>query len=294
MLRKIVLIDEEKCTGCGDCVPNCAEGALQVIDGKARLISDLFCDGLGACIGNCPESAITIIEREAELYSERKTMENVIKGGVNVIKAYLEHLRNHREFGYLIEALDYLQEAGIENPLSKIEESPAGVVQTGCPGSRMRQIEIQPEIEQVQLKQQSQLRQWPIQLHLVNPFAPYFKNSDLLLCADCAGIAYPDFHSEFLREKSLAIACPKLDTNKQVYLEKLTSMIDLSGVKSITVLIMEVPCCNGLFSLASQAVENAGRKIPVERVTITIDGKIKKGKNNSVAWVLRKRIGILR
>jgi ferredoxin len=279
MLRKIILIDEDKCTGCGDCVPNCAEGALQIIDGKARLISDLFCDGLGACIGKCPESAITIVEREAEAYDERKVMDNVVKGGMNVIKAHLEHMRDHKEFEYLTEALDYLEEKGIENPLLISEKPTEHIAFSGCPGSQTREIKPEPGIinETDTVMQKSQLRQWPIQLHLVSPFAPYFKDSDLLLCADCAGIAYPNLHSEFLEGKSLAIACPKLDTNKQVYLEKLIAMIDSSEIKSISVLIMEVPCCGGLYALAEQAVEHAERKIPVNRITIMINGQVRKG-----------------
>lgn len=276
MLRKIILIDEDKCNGCGKCVPNCAEGALQIIDGKARLISDLFCDGLGACIGYCPESAITVIEREAEPYDESKVMENVVKGGRNVIKAHLEHLKNHQELELLAEALDYLEENGLENPLTDKEDNCRNDSFSGCPGSQIRFSEDKRSNKQSDSKRQNcELRQWPIQMHLINPLAPYFKNSHLLLCADCAGIAYPNFHSDFLKGKSLAIACPKLDTNKQVYLDKLISMIENSNLQSIEVLIMEVPCCGGLFQMAKQAVEHSARNIPVKPIVITIDGKVR-------------------
>lgn len=276
MLRKIIQIEEEKCDGCGECVPNCAEGALQIIDGKARLISDLFCDGLGACIGHCPQNAITVIEREAEPYDEKQVMEYIVRGGSNVIKAHLLHLKEHKEFDLLTQALDYLIDNEIENPLltelTEVENPKAG----GCPGSRemsFNQHEDENVLEE-KGKRISHLRQWPVQLHLVSPNAGFFKNADLLLAADCVPIAYPDFHKDFLQGKSIAIACPKLDSNKQVYLQKLAQMITEAKINSITVVIMQVPCCGGLFQLAMQAVEEAGRTIPVKVVVVGIHGEI--------------------
>lgn len=273
MLRKIIKIDEEKCDGCGNCVPECHEGALQIIDGKARLISDLFCDGLGACLGNCPPGALTIEEREAEPYDERIVMAYIVKGGENVIKAHLEHLRDHEEFEYLTQALEFLRDNGIENPLTAkdLEEKKSHF---GCSGSQERIIETKENKSDEGGERISHLRQWPIQLHLVSPQAAYFRNSNLLLAADCCGFAYPDFHKDFLKGKSLAIACPKLDTNKQVYLEKLITMINDSNLKSITVLIMQVPCCSGLTQLAQQAVEHANREISINVVVIGIEGNI--------------------
>lgn len=273
MLRKIIKIDEEKCDGCGNCVPECHEGALQIIDGKARLISDLFCDGLGACLGNCPPGALTIEEREAEPYDERIVMAYIVKGGENVIKAHLEHLRDHEEFEYLTQALEYLRDNGIENPLTAkdLEEKKSHF---GCSGSQERIIETKENKSDEGGERISHLRQWPIQLHLVSPQAAYFRNSNLLLAADCCGFAYPDFHKDFLKGKSLAIACPKLDTNKQVYLEKLITMINDSNLKSITVLIMQVPCCSGLTQLAQQAVVHANREISINVVVIGIEGNI--------------------
>ena len=276
MLRKIIEIKEEKCDGCGECVPNCHEGALQIIDGKARLISDLFCDGLGACIGHCPQNAITVIEREAEPYNEKLVMDYIVKGGSNVIKAHLLHLKEHKEFDLLTEALDYLNDNNMGNPLleeiAKVKKPEA----CGCPGSRemsFEQTEDENNLEE-DGKRISHLRQWPVQLHLVSPSAGFFRNADLLLTADCAPIAFPDFHKDFLQGKSIAIACPKLDSNKQIYLQKLVQMISEAKINSITVVIMQVPCCGGLFQLAMQAVEQAGRKIPVKVVVIGIHGEI--------------------
>ena len=273
MLRKIIKIDEEKCDGCGNCVPECHEGALQIIDGKARLISDLFCDGLGACLGNCPPGALTIEEREAEPYDERKVMDYIVKGGTNVTIAHLKHLRDHEEFEYLREALEYLRDNGIENPLSPndLQEKKSNC---GCSGSQEMSIENISENDDEGGARISHLRQWPVQLHLVSPHAAYFRNSDLLLAADCCGFAYPDFHKDFLKGKSLAIACPKLDTNKEVYLDKLITMINESNLNSITVLIMQVPCCSGLAQLAQRAIEISGSLIPVNVTVITPSGEI--------------------
>jgi len=273
MLRKIININEDICDGCGNCIPECHEGALQIIDGKARLISDLFCDGLGACLGHCPTNALTIVEREAIRYDEKKVMNYIAAGGLNVIKAHLKHLRDHEEFEYLSEALEYLRDNKIDNPLSynDLQEKRS---HGGCPGSQEISIENIDENANESGVRASHLRQWPIQLHLVSPHAVYFRNSDLLLAADCCGFAYPDFHKDFLKGKSLAIACPKLDTNKQIYLDKLVAMIKESNLRSITVLIMQVPCCSGLAQLAQQAIELAENKIPLNITIISPTGMI--------------------
>jgi ferredoxin len=274
MLRKIIHIDESKCDGCGDCVPSCHEGAIQIIDEKARLISDLFCDGLGACLGHCPHGAITIEEREAEPYNERRVMEYVTTGGNNVIKAHLKHLLDHKELDYYNEAINFLNENDIENPLEQDKVMPVKNDACGCPGSREMSIEIEKDPSAEEGKRKSYLRQWPIQMHLVSPFAPYYRNSHLLLTADCVGFTCPDFHKDFLNGKSIAIACPKLDTNQQVYSEKLTAMIKESNLQSITVLIMQVPCCSGLLQLAQDAVNQSGKEIPVKVIVVGIQGEI--------------------
>ncbi len=273
MIRKIINIDESKCDGCGNCVPACAEGALQIIDGKARLISDLFCDGLGACLGHCPTGAMTIEEREAEPYDEKKVMDYIVKGGSNVIKAHLEHLRDHEEFEYVAQALEYLRDHNIPNPITADEMEPQNKYHS-CPGSKEISFDTVEEDNREEGVRQSHLTHWPIQLHLVSPTAQYYRNADLLLAADCCGFSYPDFHKDFLKGKSLAIACPKLDTNKNVYLDKLVSMINDAKVKSITVLIMQVPCCGGLAQLVQQAIEFSERRIPLHGVVIGMDGTI--------------------
>lgn len=273
MKRKVVKIDESLCDGCGVCIPNCAEGALQLIDGKARLISDLFCDGLGACLGHCPQGAIEIEEREAEAYDEKKVMDYIVKGGRNVILAHLMHMKEHNEMGYLKEALEYLKEKGIEVP-SAVTSQETRSHHAGCPGSRTVEIE-RPQERKMENSpaRESLLRQWPVQLHLINPSASYFNDADVLLAADCTAFAAADFQQDYLYGKTLAIACPKLDQGKDVYLKKLQMMIEDSGIRSITVLIMEVPCCRGLLQLAQQAVALSGRELPVNVIVLSIQGE---------------------
>jgi NAD-dependent dihydropyrimidine dehydrogenase PreA subunit len=276
MKRKIIQIDEEKCNGCGICIPNCHEGAMQLIDGKARLISDLFCDGLGACIGHCPEGAIEIIEREAEPYDERKVMEIMVKKGRNTILAHLEHLRDHNETEFLQQAIDYLKENNMMMSPEKSETHSHG--EFGCPGSAARDFNEKPAIatsrEASPQDAASELRQWPVQLHLLNPQASYFKNADVVLAADCAAFTMGNFHSRFLKGKSLAIACPKLDSNKESYLQKLTSMIADTKINSLTVVMMEVPCCGGLLHMAQTARTNSGRNVPIKQAIVNIQGEV--------------------
>ncbi len=274
--RKIIKIDEEKCNGCGVCIPNCPEGALQIIDGKARLISDIFCDGLGACIGHCPQGAITTEERDAEEYDEKKVMKNIARAGKNTIIAHLKHLKDHGETGYLKEALEFLEEREIEVDFNEKTDIHSFQPQ-GCPGSKTMDFSDEKinEIEESGTRT-SQLRQWPVQFHLIPPNAPYFQGKDVLLVADCVGYSLGDFHKDYLKDRSLAIACPKLDSNLDVYLSKLTSMIDDAKINTLTVITMEVPCCSGLLGLAKKAMENASRKIPVKSIVVSIKGEILK------------------
>ncbi|OGC04763.1 4Fe-4S ferredoxin [candidate division WOR-1 bacterium RIFOXYA12_FULL_43_27] len=274
MKRKIIHIDEDKCTGCGDCIPNCPEGAIQMIDGKARLISDLFCDGLGACIGTCPVGAIKIEEREAEPYNEEKTMENIIKAGPNTIKAHLEHLKDHGEEDYYKRALKVLTSKNIPVPETKKE---IGNVPCGCMGSKMMDFSEEKDVCcHEEGERQSQLRQWPVQLHLVPTNAPYFQGKDVLLAADCVAYSLADFHKDYLKGKSLAIACPKLDSEQEIYIEKIKQLIDQAQINTLTVMIMEVPCCSGLLRIAELAAGQAKRKIPIKKVVVGISGKILK------------------
>jgi ferredoxin len=289
MKRKIIHIDDRLCNGCGNCIPNCPEGALQLIEGKARLISDLFCDGLGACIGECPLGAITVEEREAEPYDERRVMvENIIPKGEAVIRAHLEHLQGHGEQELLDQALGALEEAGLSVTL---EEETAGCGHQGgggCPGSRSRElgtgaaghsapkpVAAVPGTEPAAAAPvASELSHWPVQMHLIPPSAPYFRDADLLLAADCVGFAFGDFHRGLLKGKRLAIACPKLDSHQDVYLDKLKALIDFAGIRSMTVVTMEVPCCRGLLQLARRAVAEAERKVPLHWKEISVDGRV--------------------
>ena len=276
MKRKIIKIDEEKCNGCGLCIPNCPEGALQIIDGKARLISDICCDGLGACLGHCPEGAITIDDREAEKYDEKKVMENIIKQGKNVIKAHLEHLKDHNQKEFLKEAINFLKEKGIQNPL--IEGKGGGMQKehfSGCPGSKILDFGGKGKEEKGDGgKRESQLRQWPIQLHLVSPMAPYYKKADVLLAADCVAYSLGDFHKDYLKGKAIAIACPKLDEGQEEYVEKVKSLIEDSDINTLTVMTMEVPCCGGLVAIAKEALGQAKRKIPIKSIVVGLQGNI--------------------
>jgi len=272
MKRKIIEVDEDKCTGCSMCIPNCQEGALQIIDEKARLISDLFCDGLGACIGHCPEGAMKVVEREAEEYDERRVMiENIIPKGKNTIKAHLQHLSDHGAKKFLQEALKVLEEKNIENPMEV--KKMGGGCGGGYPGSKTIQFEKETERSEEGVRS-SQLRQWPVQMHLISPMAPYFDHADVLFAADCTAYSMGDFHKEFIKGKALAIACPKLDSNLDMYVEKLTSMIDDAKINTLTVAIMEVPCCGGLIQIAKEALSKSKRKIPIKKIIIGIKGNI--------------------
>jgi NAD-dependent dihydropyrimidine dehydrogenase PreA subunit len=302
MKRKIITIDEKKCTGCGECIPDCPEGALQLIDGKARLVSDLACDGLGACIGTCPEGAISLIEREAAPYDERAVIATIAQQGQPVVKAHLEHLAGHGQIAYYDQAIEYLIENGILIPEHAAPErgkaaSPgctcrpvAGRTGEGvchpephaahpfatCPGAAARSIprETAGGISQPPAAGHSELRQWPVQLALLNPRAAYFDNADLLVSADCAPFAYPGFHTGLLKGKILVIFCPKLDADIEGYTGKLAEIFSLHTIRSVTVARMEVPCCGGVRHVVDKALEKAGKQIPVTEKIVTIEGEL--------------------
>lgn len=273
--RKIINIDQKKCNGCGECIPNCPEGAIQIIDGKARLISDIFCDGAGACLGHCPQGAITVEKREAEPYNEHKVMENIVKQGKNTILAHLNHLKEHGETKYLNEALEYLKNKNIDVDFNTETKSDTFNPQ-GCPGAQSIAFNNEQKEQPVPPNQHSMLRQWPVQMHLISPEANYFKQSDLLLAADCVAYAIGDFHHRFLSGKRLAIACPKLDSHKDVYLQKLIKLIDEAKINTLTVVTMQVPCCHGLLLLAKKAIAEASRNIPIKHIMVGIKGDILK------------------
>lgn len=256
--RKIIKIDEEKCDGCSLCIPSCPEGALQIVDTpagpKARVVKENFCDGLGACLGDCPQGALSIVDAKVEGYDEEGVIAHIKENAPEKLEKHLKHLKEHAN----------------ELP----QHHSLGV--SGCPGSKaMSWKNRSPDAKSGQRSTtKSELRQWPVQLTLINPAAPYFQNSDLLIAADCVPFTYANFHSEFLKGKSLVIGCPKLD-DIDSYKEKLVQLFKNSNIRSITVVNMEVPCCFGLQHLVEEAISESGKKIPYSEIVITIKGEIK-------------------
>jgi ferredoxin len=266
--RKIIKIDDKKCNGCSACLPNCPEGAIQIIDGKARLVSDLFCDGLGACIGYCPQGAISIEEREASGYDEMKVMENIVTQGSNVIKAHLKHLKSHGQQQYLEEALDFLKARKID--IFFENNSPCG-----CPSLKVMDFRDKDSAAQpvtAAASQEPQLKNWPVQIRLLPVAASYLDNADLLIAADCVPFAYADFHQKLLQGKILLVGCPKLD-DVSMYSDKLKQIFKLRDIKSVTYVKMEVPCCAGFIPIIESAIADSGKNIPFDKVTISIRGE---------------------
>ncbi|MFA4935074.1 MAG: 4Fe-4S binding protein [Candidatus Methanoperedens sp.] len=244
MKRSIVSIDEEKCNGCGLCIPNCAEGAIKLINGKAKLVDDKFCDGLGACLGHCPQDAITIIERDAPVFDEE------------AVKVHLNEPSKKPGMAH----------QGIPRG------TPHGTPH-GCPGSMAMDFRGTKKAgAEAAARQSPELRQWPVQLTLVSPEASYFRDSELLVAADCVPFAYPNFHSDFLAGKSLVIGCPKLD-DAESYVDKLAEMLKKNNFKGITLVNMEVPCCFGLQRIVEEAVAKSGKVLPIRQTVITIRGE---------------------
>jgi NAD-dependent dihydropyrimidine dehydrogenase PreA subunit len=242
VLRKIVEIDPERCDGCGLCVPSCAEGAIQIVDGRAQLAAEKYCDGLGACLGECPNDALKIIERVAEDFDE---------------SAVEEHLKEKE----------------------KKEGAGGETLPCGCPSTQLQNLSAADACEaanqpRAQVDQVSNLGHWPVQIKLVPPNAPFLKGADLLVVADCTPLAYPNFHRDFLKGKVVMMGCPKFD-DVQEYIAKFTDIFKTAGLKSITTLIMEVPCCSGLPFIVKKALEASGQKIPLEEKVVGIRGNLK-------------------
>jgi NAD-dependent dihydropyrimidine dehydrogenase PreA subunit len=243
LTRKIIEIDDELCDGCGQCVPACAEGAIQVIDGKARLVDEKYCDGLGACLGECPTGALSVAERDTEGFDE---------------EAVKEHLSSIAQ-------------------KTRAEET---TLPCGCPSSQV-QILVppvsSPEAKEPHAQERpvSALSHWPVQIGLVPTKAPFLKGAHLLVVADCVPVAYPNFHQDFLKGKVVMVGCPKFD-DVQGYLEKFVEIFRAADIKSVTVPIMEVPCCSGLPMILKHAMKEAGKEIPMERVVISARGEVLK------------------
>lgn len=281
MKRDIIKIDEDLCNGCGQCIPNCHEGALQIIDNKARLVSDLMCDGLGACIGHCPEGAITIEHREAVPYNETEVMKQMIAKGQATVIAHLKHLKDHNEKELVQEGVKVLKATqdpaiNLQEVLATLHQEAPKAKHSACPSSQNQAFAPSSLAAFAPAPQAipSALQHWPVQMHLINPNAAHFKNSDLLLAADCTAFTLGGFHQDFLKGKTLAIACPKLDSGLQIYFDKLVSLIDDAEIKSITLMVMEVPCCGGLTQLARQAMAQAKRPVQLRQIVVSIRGEI--------------------
>ncbi len=244
VLRSVVKIDEEKCNGCGLCIPACAEGALQIVDGKAKLISDKYCDGLGACLGECPQGAITIEKRDAEEFSEEAVEER----------------------------LKTIHQPSLVQSISTVHHAPPAI--EPCPSAKVMRFEKAKEKKTVNVQEtkKSMLSQWPVQLTLVPPNAPFFENAELLIAADCVSFAYANFHSDFLKGRTLVVGCPKLD-DAAFYKEKLTEIFKRTNVRSVTVVNMEVPCCFGLYRLVKEAVDSSEKDISLKQEIISIKGE---------------------
>jgi NAD-dependent dihydropyrimidine dehydrogenase PreA subunit len=253
MKRNIIRIDEEKCNGCGLCIPNCAEGSLEIRNGKAVLVKEALCDGLGACLGHCPEDALIIEERDSDAFDEELVEER-------------------------------LKQLAMQEAAQKADEAPGcgcsgGSMPSfgGCPSAQVTNIKAAgADADESGDKSPSHLAQWPVQLGLLPPTAPFFKDADLLLAADCVPFAYPDFHRDFLKGKAVAMACPKLD-NADAHYQKLVALFAQSGIKSITVARMEVPCCGGLVAMAKAALRDSGSTLELNEVVVGRDGSIQQG-----------------
>jgi NAD-dependent dihydropyrimidine dehydrogenase PreA subunit len=248
--RQVIKIDGGLCNGCGLCVPSCAEGAIQIIDGKAKLVSDKYCDGLGACLGECPQGALSFEEREAEEFDESAVSDHLKTIG----REHVPHAHDHPQ-------AVHMHHGG------------------GCPSAKTLDFrnEARTPSYDNQPKLQSELRQWPVKIVLVNPSAPYFQDADLLVAADCAPFAYASIHPDFIKDKAIMIGCPKFD-DLDAYIKKLTAVVAQNNIKSITVLHMEVPCCFGLMHAVREALTAAGKDIPIITKVVTLRGEIEEPK----------------
>jgi NAD-dependent dihydropyrimidine dehydrogenase PreA subunit len=292
--RTIIEVDQDLCDGCGACEIGCPEGALKIIDGKARLVGESLCDGLGACIGHCPHGAIRVIERDADSYNEVAVLDKILPQGAAVLQAHFAHLDHYGQDLYIEQAVARLDSLGIAVPegYEKFRKQAKPKFVKPCPsfsrtladmaarsGSAPAQpalvSDLNPAPAAVSLSPKPlspKPHNWPVQLHLINPRAPQFANARLLVAADCTAFVMPDFHQTLAEGKSLVIACPKLDSGREIYVSKLAALI--SQAESVEAVIMEVPCCGGLSRLLEEARQKAGRPLPINLVVVSSEGKI--------------------
>lgn len=257
--RKIIKIDEPLCNGCGECIPACPEQALQLVDTpngkKARLVKEFYCDGLGACLGNCPIGALSIVEEEVEPYDDEATVERIKKVAPEMLDTHVQHIQEHTA----------------EMHVQQVHTMPMG--ECGCPSAKVIEWK-QGEPHAVATRVKSELRQWPVQIHLVPPVAPFLKSASIVVIADCVPFAYPKMHQDFMQGNVVLVGCPKLD-DAEYYVDKIAQMIETAEPKSIKVVHMEVPCCFGIVNIVKQAMQKAGKDIPFEKVMVGIKGEIK-------------------
>jgi Pyruvate/2-oxoacid:ferredoxin oxidoreductase delta subunit len=269
MKRKIVQIDEEKCNGCGLCIPNCHEGALKIVGGKAKLVSDAYCDGLGNCLGHCPQDAITVVEKEVAAFDFAATNRHLKKIGKPVLRDNPIETRN----------MPNKEKGGAKMP----HKNSIGSTMCGCPGTAIREFGVgasstgetsMPGIDKG-AEQTSQLTQWPVQLSLIPPNAGFLRGADLLISADCVSVANPNFHTLLLKGRKVVMGCPKLDDVSE-YKEKIKTMIEINDFNSITVAVMEVPCCAALYSAVEEALDETGKRVTLKKVVVGVDGTANK------------------
>lgn len=253
--RQIIIIDEEKCDGCGNCVPACVEGALQVVNGKARLVKESYCDGLGACLGDCPQGALHVTTLEVEAYDEPAVLSYLQQAAPERVEQHVAHLAEH----------------GIQSSYKPAAKAQPAAIPL-CPSVQVRAWEEEQitDDEPSQGRVKSELRQWPVQLHLLPVRAPFLQGADLTLIADCVPFANPNMHADFIRGSAIAVGCPKLD-DAQAYVGKVTQILQNNDIRSLKVAYMEVPCCRGLVFIAQQALRASGKNIPFEITLVSID-----------------------
>lgn len=280
--RKIIEIDEERCDGCGNCIPSCAEGAIQIIDGKARVVKDQYCDGLGACLGDCPQDALKLVEREADEFDEK------------AVEEYLKTLEKNKKSDEADELQSHVYAKAADKDSSTT--STTSTLACGCPSTHLQTFPVAAAHGEIKPHQHppgdirtcadankpsnlkgsssvSALGHWPVQIRLIPPTAPFLKGADLLITADCVPVAYPAFHDDFLKGKVVMLGCPKFD-DVESYIDKFAQIFQIAGIKSITALIMEVPCCSSLPVILKKAMEKCGVGIPIKQIIISARGEI--------------------
>jgi len=276
--RKIVNIDTEKCNGCGECVSACAEGAIELAHGKARLVAEHYCDGLAACLGECPQGAITMIEREAEDFDPEaveKHLSHTANHKFQITNSKSDKDMKNRKSEIVNSKSDY-NTNNLQSPISNLQSSGEAVLPCGCPSTQLQIFQAPcgcSDEPATGTRQASTLTHWPVQIKLVPPTAPFLKNADLLIASDCVPVAYPNFHEDFLKGRVVLMGCPKFDDIDE-YIKKFADIFRIANIKSVTIAIMEVPCCSKMPHIVQKGMELAGQSISTEVVVVNARGGI--------------------